>query len=173
MKRAVAAAAALALLAIGQAGPHAARAQVTDNVVKVGVLTDMSSLYSDINGQGAVIATQMAIDEMGGTVLGKKIEMIQADVQNKPDVAVSTAGRWYDVEKVDMILGAAASSSSIATMGVAAQKRGFFSRSTQPRPTSPANCATPTRCTGITTPRRWLTAPARRSSSPAATAGSL
>ncbi|MGD9615883.1 MAG: ABC transporter substrate-binding protein [Alphaproteobacteria bacterium] len=123
MKRAAVAAAALALAAIGLAP---ARAQVTDDVVKVGVLTDMSSLYSDINGQGAVIATQMAIDDMGGSVLGKKIELVQADVQNKPDVAVSTAGRWYDVEKVDVILGTGASSSSIATMGVAGQKKKIY-----------------------------------------------
>src|SRR5689334_16280088 len=126
MKRAVAAAIALALMAIGQAGPHPARAQVTDDVVKVGVLTDMSSLYSDINGQGAVVATQMAIDDMGGKVLGKPVELVQADVQNKPDVAVSTAGRWYDVEKVDVILGTGASSSSIATMGVAGQKKKIY-----------------------------------------------
>src|ERR1700754_2802737 len=76
-------------------------AQVSDDVVKIGVLTDMSSLYADINGPGAVVATQMAIDDAGGTVLGKKIEMVQADVQNKPDVAVATSGRWYDVEHVD------------------------------------------------------------------------
>jgi branched-chain amino acid transport system substrate-binding protein len=125
MKRAVVAAV-LSLAAIGPAGPHPAWAQVTDDVVKVGVLTDMSSLYSDINGQGAVVATQMAIDDMGGKVLGKPIELVQADVQNKPDVAVSTAGRWYDVEKVDVILGTGASSSSIATMGVAGQKHRVY-----------------------------------------------
>jgi branched-chain amino acid transport system substrate-binding protein len=112
------------LLAVTALAP--ARAQVTDDVVKIGVLTDMSSLYSDINGQGAVIATRMAIDEAGGTVLGKKIELVEADVQNKPDVAVSTAGRWYDVDKVDVILGTGASSSSIATMGVAGQKKKIY-----------------------------------------------
>jgi len=121
MMRAVRAA---ALLGLVFAGP--AYAQVTDDVVKIGVLTDMSSLYSDINGQGAVVAVQMAIDEAGGTVLGKKIELVQADVQNKPDVAVSTAGRWYDVDKVDVILGTGASSSSIATMGVAGQKKKIY-----------------------------------------------
>ena len=121
MMRAVRAAALLGLVLVGPA-----YAQVTDDVVKIGVLTDMSSLYSDINGQGAVIATQMAIDEAGGTVLGKKIELVQADVQNKPDVAVSTAGRWYDVDKVDVILGTGASSSSIATMGVAGQKKKIY-----------------------------------------------
>jgi len=118
------AALAVGLLALAVLAP--AQAQVTDDVVKIGVLTDMSSLYSDINGQGAVVATQMAIDEAGGTVLGKKIELVQADVQNKPDVAVSTAGRWYDVDKVDVILGTGASSSSIATMGVAGQKKKIY-----------------------------------------------
>jgi branched-chain amino acid transport system substrate-binding protein len=126
MKRAAVAAVALALASIGPAGTYPARAQVTDDVVKVGVLTDMSSLYSDINGQGAVVATQMAIDDMGGKMLGKPIELVQADVQNKPDVAVSTAGRWYDVDKVDVILGTGASSSSIATMGVAGQKHKIY-----------------------------------------------
>jgi len=114
-------AAALALVAVG-----AARAQVSDDVVKVGVLTDMSSLYSDINGPGAVVATQMAIDDMGGNVLGKKIELVQADVQNKPDVAVAKSGEWYDNDHVDVILGSGASSSSIATMGVAAQKKKIY-----------------------------------------------
>ena len=122
MVRAAFAAVLAALLAL--AAP--ARAQVSDDVVKIGVLTDMSSLYSDINGQGAVVATQMAIDEAGGNVPGKKIELVQADVQNKPDVAVSTAGRWYDADKVDVILGTGASSSSIATMGVAGQKKKIY-----------------------------------------------
>ena len=126
MKRSVVAAVALGLMVVGSAGTRPARAQVTDDVVKIGVLTDMSSLYSDINGQGAVVATQMAIDDMGGKMLGKPIELVQADVQNKPDVAVSTAGRWYDVEKVDVILGTGASSSSIATMGVAGQKHRVY-----------------------------------------------
>lgn len=126
MMRVVVAAAIALLAAIGTAPVSPAGAQATDDVVKIGVLTDMSSLYSDINGQGAVVATQMAIDEMGGSVLGKKIELVQADVQNKADVAVSTAGRWYDVDKVDAILGTGASSASIATMGVAGQKKRIY-----------------------------------------------
>jgi branched-chain amino acid transport system substrate-binding protein len=103
-----------------------AAAQVSDEIVKIGVLTDMSSLYSDINGPGAVWAVQMAIDDAGGTVLGKKVELIQADVQNKADVGTSVAGRWYSAENVDVILGAAASSSSLAVAGVAADKRKVF-----------------------------------------------
>src|SRR5476649_1946538 len=103
-----------------------ASAQLSDDMVKIGVATDMSSLYSDINGPGAVIATQMAIDEFGGTVLGKKIELVTGDIQNKADVAATLAGRWYDTEKVDMILGAGASSSSIALENVAGEKKKIF-----------------------------------------------
>jgi len=102
------------------------KAQVSDDVVKIGVGTDMSSLYSDINGQGAVVATQMAIDDYGGAVLGKKVELLTADIQNKPDVAASIAARWYDSDHVDMMLGAGASSSSIAVQTVAGQRKRIF-----------------------------------------------
>jgi branched-chain amino acid transport system substrate-binding protein len=120
MKRSVAIAVACALWAVPAA------AQLTDNVVKVGVLTDMSSLYADINGPGAVVATQMAIDDFGGTILGKKIELVSADVQNKPDVATAIAGRWFDDEHVDMILGTGASSSSFATSSAAATRKKIY-----------------------------------------------
>src|SRR5690242_21753025 len=103
-----------------------ASAQYTNDVVKVGVATDMSSLYADINGPGAVIAAQMAIDDFGGTILGKKIELISGDIQNKADVAATLAGRWYGDEKVDMIMGSGASSSSIATMNVANEKKRVY-----------------------------------------------
>ena len=101
-------------------------AQLSNDVVKIGVATDMSSLYADINGPGAVIATQMAIDDFGGNVMGKKIELVNGDIQNKADVAATLAGRWYDNENVDMILGAGASSSSIAIEGIAAEKKKIF-----------------------------------------------
>jgi branched-chain amino acid transport system substrate-binding protein len=103
-----------------------ALAQVSDDVVKIGVATDLSSLYADINGPGAVIAAQMAIDDFGGTVLGKKVELTSADIQNKADVAATIARRWYDTEKVDVILGSGASSSSIATAGVAGEKKKIY-----------------------------------------------
>ena len=111
-------------VALGLAAQPAV-AQISDDVVKIGVLTDMSSLYADINGPGAVAATQLAIDDFGGA-LGKKIELIQADVQNKADVGTSIAGRWYSAENVDVILGAAASSSSLAVAGVAGDKKKVF-----------------------------------------------
>ena len=94
--------------------------------MKIGVVTDMSSLYADINGPGAVVATQMAIDDFGGSVIGKKIELVSGDIQNKADVAATLAGRWYDNENVDMILGAGASSSSIAIEGIAGEKKKIF-----------------------------------------------
>lgn len=103
-----------------------AEAQYSDNVIRMGVLTDMSSLYADINGPGAVAAVQMAIDEVGGSVNGMKIELIQADVQNKADVGSTIAAKWYSADGVDVILGAAASSSSLAVAGVAADKKRIF-----------------------------------------------
>src|SRR4051794_9720217 len=103
-----------------------AAAQLSNDTVKIGVATDMASLYSDINGPGAVAAVEMAIADFGGSVLGKKIEMVSGDIQNKADVAASLAARWYDNEKVDMILGAGASSSSIAIMGVAGEKKRVY-----------------------------------------------
>jgi branched-chain amino acid transport system substrate-binding protein len=114
-----------ALAAAAFAVPVSAQ-QLTDNTVKLGVLTDMSSLYSDINGPGAVIAVQMAIEDFGGSVGGKKIEIVQADVQNKADVAATIAGRWFDTEQVDAILGTGASSSSIATSRVANDKKKIY-----------------------------------------------
>ncbi|HEX9558860.1 MAG TPA: ABC transporter substrate-binding protein, partial [Reyranella sp.] len=123
MRRLVFCGAALALAA--WAAPAPAQ-QLTDGVVKLGVLTDMSSLYSDINGIGAVVAVQMAIDEFGGSIGGKKIEIVQADVQNKADVAATVAGRWFDTEQVDVILGTGASSASIATSRVANDKKKIY-----------------------------------------------
>jgi branched-chain amino acid transport system substrate-binding protein len=122
MKRILLSAAAL----IGALAAGPAAAQLSDNVVKIGVLTDMSSLYADINGPGAVVATQMAVDDFGGSVLGKKIELVSADVQNKADVATAIAGRWYDNEQVDVILGTGSSASSLATQTVAGNKKHIY-----------------------------------------------
>ena len=115
-----------AILAVAALAAPASAQQLTDGTVKLGVLTDMSSLYSDINGPGAVIAVQMAIEDFGGSIGGKKIEMVQADVQNKADVAATISGRWYDTEGVDAILGSGASSSSIATSRVANDKKKVY-----------------------------------------------
>jgi len=78
--------------------------QLSDDVVKIGVLTDMSSLYSDSTGAGSVFSAELAIEDFGGQVLGKKIEIISADHQNKADVAALTARSWWETQKVDAIV---------------------------------------------------------------------
>ena len=72
--------------------------------VKIGVLTDLSGVYSDMSGPGSVAATQMAVDDFGGKVLGKTIEVVSADHQNKADIASSVASKWFDNEEVQMIV---------------------------------------------------------------------
>ena len=73
-----------------------ARAQISDNTVKIGVLADMSGLYSDLSGIGSVVATQMAVEDFGRTLPGKKIEVVSADHQNKPDIGANVARQWID-----------------------------------------------------------------------------
>ncbi|MBG6078107.1 ABC-type branched-subunit amino acid transport system substrate-binding protein [Polaromonas sp. CG_9.11] len=87
---------------------------VSDNVVKIGLILDMSSLYADITGMGSVNAAKMAIEDFGGKVVGKPIELVYADHQNKPDIAASKAREWFDREKVDAILDVAASAPALA-----------------------------------------------------------
>src|SRR3954467_2034827 len=77
---------------------------ISNDTVKIGVLTDMSSLYADNSGPGSVAAAQMAVADFGGTVLGKKIEVLSADNQNKPDVGASITREWIDRDGVDVIV---------------------------------------------------------------------
>ncbi len=113
--------AALALLAL--TGRAATADAVSDGVVKLGVLTDMTGYYSDLSGPSSVLATRMAVADFGGKVLGKPIEVVFADHQNKADVASNTARRWFDEEKVDAVVDLVSSSTALAVMPVAAQKR--------------------------------------------------
>ncbi len=141
-----------------------AAAQLSDNTLKIGVATDLSSLYADINGPGAVLAAQMAIEDFGGTVLGQKIEFVSGDIQNKADVAATTIGRWYDNEKVDMVMGAGASSSSIARCPRRRRQEEGFHRARSGIVGSHGQALQPLpRSTGSTTRRPWPTARARRS----------
>ncbi|MGD0024810.1 MAG: ABC transporter substrate-binding protein [Xanthobacteraceae bacterium] len=100
-----------------------AMAQISDNVVKIGVLTDMSGGAADPTGRGSVTAVQMAVDDFGGTVLGKPIVVISADHQNKPDIATEIARRWYDAEQVDLIVGTPVSSIGLAVQSLAKEKQ--------------------------------------------------
>lgn len=95
---------------------------VSDDVIRIGVIEDMSGVYADITGIGVVTAAQMAIDEMGGKVLGKPVELIYADHQNKPDIAASIARKWFDEGKVDAILDVASSSPALAVIEIAKDK---------------------------------------------------
>lgn len=99
-----------------------ATAQVSDDVVKIGLLTDMSGTYSDLAGQGGVIAAEMAIADFGGKVLGKPVELISADHQNKADVAATKAREWFDTQQVDTINGLVTSSVALAVQEVGKQK---------------------------------------------------
>ncbi|CEG08318.1 leucine ABC transporter subunit substrate-binding protein LivK [Afipia felis] len=91
--------------------------------VKIGVLNDQSGVYADFGGKWSVEAAQMAIDDFGGSVLGQKIELVNADHQNKPDLGVSIARRWYDVEHVDMITELTTSSVALAVQELSKQEK--------------------------------------------------
>jgi branched-chain amino acid transport system substrate-binding protein len=115
-RRSVLAGAGVALLS------RMARAQVSDDVVKVGVLTDMSGIFSDNSGIGMVTAARMAVEDFGGSVVGKPIEVIFADHQNKPDIATGIARNWIDTEHVNVIVDAIGSSVALAVQSLAADK---------------------------------------------------
>lgn len=110
----------MALAAFGLAQPAAA--QVSDNVVRIGVLNDQSGLYADLAGPGSTLAAQMAVEDFGGSVLGKPVEIVSGDHQNKPDIASSLARRWIDNERVDAIVDIPHSASALAVLGVAREK---------------------------------------------------
>ncbi len=111
-----------ALVAALVASP-AARAQISDDVVKIGVLTDMNGPASTPTGQGSVTAAQMAVEDFGGTVLGKPISVIIGDHQLKPDIGAGIARRWYDTEQVDLIVDVPVSAVGLAVQNVANEKK--------------------------------------------------
>ena len=102
-------------------------ANVSDNVIRIGFITDMASVYSDIDGAGGVEAARMAIADAGGQIDGKKIELVFADHQNKADVAAARAREWFDQQKIDMLIGGTNSGVNLALAGIAAErKKPFF-----------------------------------------------
>ncbi len=98
-------------------------AQVSDNAVKIGVLVDMGGVYSANGGPGVITAVNMAVKDFGGQVLGKPIQIVSADYQNKVDITSAKARQWYDVDKVDMIIESTDSSSAIALQKLGVEKR--------------------------------------------------
>jgi branched-chain amino acid transport system substrate-binding protein len=124
MKRHAIATAAAAICAMGLS--FSAQAQISGDTIKIGLITDMSGVYADIDGQGGAEAVRMAIADAGGMINGKKIEFIVADHQNKADIASSKAREWFDQQGVDMLLGGTNSSADLAMAKVAAEKKKVF-----------------------------------------------
>jgi branched-chain amino acid transport system substrate-binding protein len=109
--------AAVCLLAAGSA-----KAEMSDNVIKIGVLNDQSSLYTDLAGQGSVVAAQMAVEDFGGSVNGTPIEIVSADHQNKADIGSQVSRQWFDVDKVDVIVDVPNSGVALAVNEIAKEK---------------------------------------------------
>ncbi|WP_454723820.1 MULTISPECIES: ABC transporter substrate-binding protein [Cupriavidus] len=118
-------AAALAAIVTGVA-MGSASAQVSGDTVKIGYITDMSGLYADIDGPAGLEAIKMAIEDAGGKVLGKPIELVSADHQNKADIAASKAREWMDQQNLDMLLGGTNSATGLAMAKVAAEKKKVY-----------------------------------------------
>lgn len=140
--------------------------------VKIGILNDQSGVYADYGGKWSVEAARMAIEDFGGDVLGKKIELVTADHQNKPDLAVSIARKWFDVDGVDMITELTTSSVALAIQDLAKQEKKIDIVVGAATSRITATPARPMAFTGPMTPTPWRSAPVARSSRPAAIPGS-
>jgi len=101
----------------------AAQAQISGDTIKIGFITDLSGLYADIDGPAGAEAIRMAIADLGGAVAGKKVELLVADHQNKPDVAASKAREWFDQQGMDMLIGGTNSGTGLAMAKVALEKK--------------------------------------------------
>lgn len=107
-------------------GASPALAQYTDGVIKIGVMNDMSGTYSDLSGQGSVIAARMAVEDFGAAAKGMKVEIVGADHQNKPDVGSNVVRTWIDVDKVDAIVDVPTSSVALAVNQIVKEKNKVF-----------------------------------------------
>jgi len=107
-------------------GTAAAQAQISDGVIKIGVMNDMSGLYADIAGPGSVVAAKMAVEDFGAAKKGMKVEIVSADHQNKPDVGSTIARTWYDVDHVDVITDVPTSSVALAVSQITRDKGKAF-----------------------------------------------
>jgi branched-chain amino acid transport system substrate-binding protein len=112
----------LASAVLAAMGAGAAQAQISDGVIKIGVMNDMSGLYADITGPGSVLAAKMAVEDFGAAQKGMKVEILGADHQNKPDVGSTIARTWYDVDKVDAIADVPTSSVGLAVNQITREK---------------------------------------------------
>lgn len=103
-----------------------AQAQISDGVIKIGVLNDMSGLYADVAGPGSVIAARLAVEDFGAARKGMKVEIVSADHQNKPDIGSTVARTWYDVDQVDVIVDVPTSSVALAINQITREKGKAF-----------------------------------------------
>ena len=115
----------VAVLGAAGMGLAASQAQAQDKV-KIGFITDMSSLYADVEGKNGAVAIQMAIDDFGGKVLGMPIELLTADHQNKADIAASKAREWIDTQGLTMLFGGTQSGTALASAKIAAEKKRVY-----------------------------------------------
>ncbi|KAA0595653.1 branched-chain amino acid transport system substrate-binding protein [Azospirillum lipoferum] len=104
----------------------AAQAQMSDNVIKIGMLSDRSGIYADINGEGSAVAARMAAEEFGNAINGTKIEIIVGDHQNKADIAANLARQWIDTEKVDVVADVPNSAAALAVQAITRDKKRLF-----------------------------------------------
>lgn len=114
------------LLSLALLSPMAAFGQISDNVVKIGILNDMSGPYIDLAGPGSVLAARMAAADFGGKVLGAPIEIVSGDHQNKADIGSQIARRWLDIEQVDAIADVPTSSVAISIQNLTREKQKIF-----------------------------------------------
>lgn len=112
---------AIAALMLGVTFP--CMAQISENVIRIGVLTDLSGPYMDVDGPGGVEAIRMAIADAGGTIDGRRIELLVADHQNRTDLAVSKAREWIDTRGVDVIFAGGASAAVLGMAQVAKERK--------------------------------------------------
>ncbi len=122
MKRKLLAALVMSACALAAGNAMAQQGKLSDDVVKIGVLTDLSGVYADYGGQGAIVAAKMAVEDFGGKMFGKPIEVVSADHQNKPDLAKSITQEWYDRGQVDMTVENLNSGVALAVTALAKEK---------------------------------------------------
>ena len=116
----------LAGTALTALAPGAAQAQMSDGVIKIGMLSDRSGIYADINGEGSAVAARLAAEEFGNAINGTKIEIIVGDHQNKADIAANLARQWIDTEKVDVVADVPNSAAALAVQGITRDKKRLF-----------------------------------------------
>ena len=115
-----------AALAAGILTAPPAHAQASDDVIRIGFITDLSGPYAELDGPAGAEAIRMAVADMGGTVAGKRVEVLVADHRNDKDIAAATARGWFDAGKLDVLIGGVNSDTSLAMAAVAREKRTPF-----------------------------------------------